>query len=182
MSIKSILTKIKGSYTFPRFNYDTSVGIRDRTIREFIKNNNGIIFGGKAINAHAPLLLKRQSEDYDVLINNPKLSAEKLEKLLDIARRGDFHYTTPAEHRGTTKIRDVGADLKRGTKDDFTLADFTKKRKVKTTKIQGLNFISLPELEKKRLEMIKDPKKRFRRGKDIYDLETIRLIKRGLFS
>ncbi len=181
MSIKSILTKIKNNYTFPRFNYDTSIGVRDRTIREFIKKNNGIIFGGKALNAHAPLLLKRKSDDYDVLIKNPKISAEKLDRLLDIARRGDFHYTEPAEHRGTTKLRDVGADLKRGTKDDFTLADFTAKRKVRTTKIQGLTFISLAELEIKRIEMIKDPKKRFRRGKDIYDLETIKLIKGRLF-
>lgn len=57
---------------------------RDIAIKEQIRKDKNIIYGGKAMNKNMSLgVLYRPTLDFDVISKNPKASARKLEKTLD---------------------------------------------------------------------------------------------------
>ena len=146
-------------------------------ILKLIKQKKQIIHGGKAINAQVTFPFKRHSKDYDIFTTNkPKSSAKELEKNLD-SERGNFHYVKQAIHKGTFKVMDVGLDMKKGTEDDKTIADFTKKPKgLKTVKIDDFRYSALEEIRKRKIKILKDKSFAFRHEKDAGDLRTINLF------
>ena len=180
MNIKEIYNKLKNSGQLSSLDYAATQGEVSRAIKKFIQDKKLIIHGAKAQNAQSRFPLTRESRDYDVFTRtNPKLSAEQLDKLLDRLRGGNYHYTKAGEHKGTHKVIDVGADLKRGTDDDFTLADFTRlTRKLKTIKQNNTTYSNLDELEKAKLRILKDKQFAYRHKKDKADLQIIQAIKR----
>lgn len=164
-------------------NYLSTQHIIKPVITDFIKRKNAVVYGGKAINAQSSFPDQRYSKDFDIYVkDSPKKSAEQLDNELDNARNGNYHYVKPARHRGTYKVRDIGIDLKKGTDDDSTLADFTRKpKKLKTRNIMGINYAALSEIKKSKLAVVKNPKYSFRHEKDIKDIQAIKRIQRGFF-
>ena len=153
--------------------------IIDPTIRDFIKKKKHIIHGAKAMNAQARFPYQRYSRDYDVFSKNPKLNAEQLDKLLDKVRNGNYHYVKKATHPGTYKVMDVGFDLKRNTKDDFNLVDYTRKpSKIKTIKIGSLIYVALSEIEKSKKRALAQKQYEYRWKKDKEDILRIKAVKK----
>ncbi len=116
--------------------------------------------------------------------SNHKNSAMQLEKTLDRKSGADIYYTKPAQHPGTTKVMHRGFDNKKGTDDDFGIADYSKQPKgLKTTKIKGVNYATLRWMLMQKKQTLRDPEAAFRRGKDIGDANRIKneLSIRGFF-
>lgn len=181
--IKEVLKKVKNS-KLSLFDYSTTIGLVNKEIVKNIIRNKQIVHGAKAINAQVPFPSKRPTKDYDVFVKNPKKEAEKLDKILDKLRNGNYHYIKKALHPGTIKLRDVGPDLKINTEDDFTLVDFSPKpRRLKTKKINNILYSSLEEIKKTKIRTLNDPKLKFRHEKAKIDLLRINkaLNKGGMF-
>lgn len=147
-------------------------------ILKLIKQNKQIIHGGRAINVHVGFPYKRFSRDYDIFTNkNPKKAANQLDKELDIARGSNFHYVKQAVHKGTWKVKDLGLDLIKGTDDDKTIADYSRKpRRLKTIMIDGFKYSALEEIRKRKVKLLSNPNFAFRHEKDTQDLHTINLF------
>jgi len=165
-------------------DYLRTKDIVPKKIKEFIKERRYIIHGGKAINVQAHFPYKRASFDYDVYSNTPLKDANALDKLLDKARRGNYHYVKSAAHKGTYKVMDIGFDLKKGTEDDFGWVDFTKKPKtLKLVEISGVLYSTLAHVKKRKGIAIRAKKYEYRSKKDIADIERIEMMeKKKLFE
>lgn len=183
MSIRTIFNKLKQSGELSRFDYAVTQGKISRVVKQFIEDKKLIVHGAKAQNAQSHFPLTRATRDYDIFTRgNPRLTARELEILLDKARGGNYHYTKKGLHKGTHKVRDVGVDLKRGTEDDFTLADVTKLvGKLKTIRKNNISYSHLDELEKRKLASLRSKQFAFRHQKDKADLMIIQRLKRGGF-
>ena len=146
-------------------------------ILKLIKANKQIIHGGHALNAQVGFPYKRFSRDYDIFSHKkPQNAAKELDKALDIAR-GNFQYVKQALHKGTWKVIDVGLDLKKGTEDDKTIADFTKKpKRLETINIDGFRFASLESIRDRKIKILKNKAFAFRHEKDRRDLNTLNLF------
>jgi len=152
---------------------------RDYIIKKKVKRDGDIIYGGRAINAQVPAPFQRVSIDYDVLTKTPKKRANELDRLLDNTAGGNFHYVKPAMHPGTFKVMDKGSDGRKGTSDDFGIADYSKpSRKVKSVKIRGIRYVALSERIKDAKTALADPMFSFRHDKDRRDLMNIKLAKK----
>jgi len=154
---------------------------RHSIIRKQIRNDNNTIYGARSMNAQLiPSMIRRQTEDYDVLSKNPKQSAEKLEKALDANAGYDAYYTKPAEHKGTHKV--ISRGMVRGVKtDDYTVADFTNPssyRNVRTVKKNNLSYAHISERKKDALNSLNNPAYSFRHEKDRDDLNRINFSQR----
>lgn len=149
-------------------------------VRKQAKKNNEVIFGARSLRRQLGVIgLGRSTQDYDVLSKNPKRSAVKLERTLDKRAGRDQYYTEPALHPGTTKVMDRGFDRRKGTKDDFGVADYGKlKRGFKTVKVNGVKYSHLSEEAKNRRKSLSDPKSSFRHKKDRHDLNLINASRR----
>jgi hypothetical protein len=170
-NIKQVLSKL---------NHASTTGDVDRAILNFIKKKKLIIHGAKAINAQAPFHLQRATRDYDVYTNQPKRNIELLDKELDQLRQGNYHYVKKGKHKGTYKLKDIGQDLKRGTKDDFTLTDFTQKPKgLRTIRKNNIFFSHLNEIKKTKVRTLAKEQFKFRHKKDRADVKIIDLIIKG---
>lgn len=151
---------------------------RKPVIIKQVKRDQNIIYGARAIQAQTGLL-GRPTKDYDIYSDGPKKSAEKLQKSLDKAGGGNFYYSKPGKHRGTFKVKSVGPDAVKGTKDDEGIADFTKpERKISFVTIGGVRYAKLSEEVKNKKRSLRDPASRFRHQKDAEDLARIRAYKR----
>ena len=180
MSIRTIYDKLENSGELSSLDYAATQGKISRAVKQFIKDKNLIVHGAKAQNAQSHFPLTRATRDYDIIAKNPKLTAQELDRILDKARGGNYHYTKQAKHKGTHKVMDVGADLIKNTDDDFTLADLTEiKRKLKTIKINGISYSHLDELEKRKLKSLASKQFIFRHQKDKEDLKIIQKLKGG---
>ncbi len=181
MSIRNIYNKLKQSGQLSSLDYAATQGKISRAIKQFIQDKKLIVHGAKAQNAQAHFPLTRATRDYDIFTRgNPKLTAIELERMLDKIRGGNYHYSKPSIHKGTHKVIDKGADLIRGTEDDFTLADITKlKGKLKTIQKNNISYSHLDELEKRKLASLASKQFIFRHKKDREDLKIIQKLKGG---
>ena len=142
------------------------------------KKNNSIIFGGRAIKKHIGFFA-RPTRDFDVLSTSPKRSARQLERKLDTVAQEDIYFTQPALHPGTTKVMNKGRDMRKGTKDDFGIADYSKPRRgIKSKRINGVRYVLLSETIKDKRKAIADKQFAFRKEKDLEDIRRIKRFRR----
>lgn len=148
---------------------------RDLVIKEKIRHDKDIVYGARAMNAQLPIPYQRHTQDYDVFSTTPQKRAIELERSLDKHSGGNYFYVKPAMHPGTFKVMDIGFDNKKGTYDDFGVADYTKpNRKIKAVKRNGIRYASLSERAKDARKSLSDPMFSFRHEKDRMDLYRIR--------
>lgn len=157
---------------------------KDKIVLNQAKRNKEVVFGARALTKQLRPLQARPTQDWDLLSKKPKKSARQLERTLDRRSGADIYYTKPALHPNTTKVMHKGFDMKRGTRDDFGIADYSKQPKgLKTINIKGISFATLKWMLMQKKQTLKDPEAAFRRGKDISDLGRIKneLSIRGFF-
>ena len=157
----------------------------DRIIRNKIRRDKDIVYGGRAMNAQLPAPFQRPTGDYDIYSVSPKARAKQLESELDKASMGDNYYMKPAMHPGTFKVMDIGYDNKKGTRDDFGIADYSKpSRKIKTVNIRGINYAHLSERKRDAKRSLSEKEFWYRHEKDRKDLWLMKKGKelRGLFG
>ncbi len=146
-------------------------------IRNKVRRDKDIIYGGRAMNAQLPVLSQRHTRDYDIYSISPKARAKQLESELDKAAKGDYYYMKPAMHPGTFKVMDIGFDNRKGTLDDFGIADYSKPtRKIKTVKIKGIKYAHLSERKRDAKRSLSEKEFWYRHEKDRKDLW---LMKKG---
>lgn len=154
---------------------------RGKIIKDQVKRNNSVIFGGKAIKKHIGFFA-RPTFDYDILSKHPRKSARQLDRSLDSNTGKDNFYTKPALHPGTIKVMHVGLDMKKGTIDDIGIADFSKEKEgFKTKRIDGIRYAALSEIRKDKRASLRSKEFAFRHKKDREDLDRIKASERGLF-
>lgn len=149
---------------------------KNSIIENFIKNNNDIIYGARAMNVQVSPGLQRQTFDYDIYSKKPRAHAEVLERRMDRIAGGDFFYMKEAMHKGTFKVMDKGRDKRKGTLDDFGIADFTKpNRKIRTINVRGIRYANLSERKKDIKRSLSNPLFAFRHDKDKMDRFRIKV-------
>lgn len=149
---------------------------KDNIIENQVKKDKNIIYGARSIKKRLGWF-GRETSDYDIYSNSPRRSAVKLERKLDKGVKANLFYSKPAMHKGTYKVMSSGFDRKRGTEDDYGIADFTKpKGRIRTTTIQGIRYDLLSEERKNKIKSLKDKKMQFRHEKDKNDLQRINIF------
>ncbi len=154
-------------------------------IENFIRKTDNIIYGARAMNVQVAPGLQRMTFDYDLYSKKPKVHATLLEKRMDRLSGGDFFYMKEAMHKGTFKVMDKGRDRRKGTLDDFGIADFTRpNRKIRTIRVQGIRYAKLSERRKDIKTSLSNHLFAFRHEKDKMDLFRIKVSGkiRGLFG
>lgn len=148
---------------------------RDHIIQQNVRREKDIIYGARAMNIQLPIGFQRNTQDFDIYSKTPKRNARRLERVLDKQQVGNYYYVKPAMHSGTWKLMDVGADNKRGTMDDYGVADYTKPdRKIKSVSIGNVRYAALSERKTDAIKSLKDKMFEFRHEKDRKDLYRIR--------
>jgi len=149
---------------------------KDEIIKEQAKKNKSIVYGGQSLSRQLPIPFQRPPFDWDIYSKKPKKSAKQLERKLDKHSEADIYYTKPALYPKTTKVMHKGMDRRKGTKDDFVVADYTKEpRGIESKKIEGVKYTTLRHEEKARKRILKDKKYKFMHRKSREDLGWIRL-------
>ncbi len=166
-------------------NNNLRVFLNRGTIKGKILHNTrkkkDIIFGARSIQKQIGILA-RPTKDFDIFTNNSKKSARSLEKQLDKLTRGDNFFVKRGLNPTTNKVKFIGRDRIRNTRDDETIADFTKTPKPipKFVTINEIRFRTLEEEIKAKQKLIRDPLFKFRRLKDLEDLRRIRNAGRSI--
>ncbi len=144
--------------------------IANRVIRGFLaKNKIGIVHGGRAQNVQLPRFLERKTKDWDVFVRFPRLRALQLEQKLDKKFRGDFF--SVKKGRGSPGIRVFKV---RSNINGEGIVDFaTPNRDVPFISKRGVNFATLKDQVERARKNIRDPKRLFRRGKDLDFLKRV---------
>ncbi len=152
---------------------DKQFGI-DKIILKQIRENKSILYGARSIQRQSDVA--RDTQDYDVLSKNPKKSAKQLQKRLDKMMGFNYFYDKPAMHKGTFKVKTIGVDMIKDTKDDQDVADFTKMPIPKPAFYQdkNLKIRALKEEMKAKQNSLSDPLMEFRHKKDQDDLNRIK--------
>ncbi len=130
-----------------------------KVIISHVRKRGLILFGQKAVNRQLPKDLRKDTQDYDIFSNNPKKTANRIERKLDKKLKGNFFEVRPAIHGGTHKvISRIG---------DKGIVDVSKpERKIPVVKRKGIKLASL-EFQKGQIrKSLKDPKSKFRHPKD----------------
>ena len=141
-----------------------------------IKRNKQIVFGRRAMNAQLPGFLNAPTTDFDVYVNTPKRVAFRMQGRLDnaLAKGRDEFYALPALHPQTWRVMNVGSDKKKGTKDDFSVVDYSPKpKKVCAVGIKGIKYQCLKTIIEGKERTLRDPMSAFRHEKDRRDLARI---------
>jgi hypothetical protein len=151
----------------------------DKIIINETRKNKDIIYGAQSIKKQIGVL-SRPTIDFDIFTSNPELQAKKTEMLLEKTTKpkNDF-YVKPAEHKGTYKIKNVGDDKKQNTKDDISIADYTKTpNPIPPFKIiDKVRYRTLTQEAKAKRKALKDKEYAFRHEKDRDDLERVEASK-----
>lgn len=150
---------------------------KDKIIREQAKRNNEIIYGSQAIRKQIGFF-GREPKDYDVLSSHPQASAKQLETSLDKSAEANLYYSKPSRHKGTWKVKNIGADYKKGTEDDIDIADYTQMKQVKTKVIDGVRYADIQETLKDKEKSTKNKEFAYRHGKDCEDISRIRFAQK----
>jgi hypothetical protein len=145
-------------------------------IEQQVRQEKGIIVGGKAIQAHLGLYA-RPTFDFDILTPNPPRSAKRLERTLD-RRAGEniFYRTQSKEHPSTHRVRYVGEDRIKDSQDDITFADFSPFRKVRTVMLSGIRYAQLSSIVEEKKRILTEKQYAFRHEKDRGDIERIKSV------
>ena len=148
----------------------------NKIILGIVKKEKDIVYGARSIQRQTGIV-SRPTSDWDIFSNKPKSSAEKTEHALDKSAGKNLYYTKPAIHAGTYKVEFVGKDMKKGTKDDVGIADFTTMPKPKpaTINLGGILYRKLSGEKKAKMKALKDPTQEFRHAKDQEDFNRIEL-------
>lgn len=152
---------------------------KDIILKE-VRENKQIIYGGRSIRKQLGTI-SRDTEDYDIFANSPKKSANKVERQMDTLFGFNYHYTKKGINPGTWKVKSIGPDFKKGTKDDEGVVDYTKTPKP-TPRFKifgGIRYRDLKEEVKGKLATQNNPEFAFRKEKDRKDLEIIRTVLRS---
>lgn len=148
---------------------------RDEVIKDKLRKDKDIVYGARAMNVQLPAPYQRHTKDYDIYSKSPNTRARQLERDLDKSAGGDYYYVKPALHKGTFKVMDKGFDNRKGTYDDFNVADYSKPtRKIRTVSIFGIRYAHLSERKKDAKKSLNDPMFKFRHEKDRKDLYRIK--------
>ena len=165
---------IKKNKRLARIKSITRGDLVQKEIKQFLKLNKNVVYGARSINAQAGILT-RNTNDWDAYSNNPKVTANKLQKKLDKLVGGDYYFHKEAMHKGTWKVKGKGDDLLPNTPDDVEVADFSKPdKKVNFVTIGGLRYRKLRDEIKAKKKAVADPNFKFRHEKDKADLERIK--------
>lgn len=164
-----------------RFEFMNALGTTDNIILQDAKQNKLIIYGSQSLYKQVPLALQSTSGDYDIFAKKPKQAAKRVEKKLDTAYGGDFFFVKPAQHPGTFKVISKGKDMRKGTKDDVGIVDYTKPdHKIPFRTIEGVRYVTLGEMKKNKVKTLKDKESQYRWEKDREHLELIKVKKKYL--
>lgn len=146
-----------------------------RAILNQTKKDKDIIYGAQSIHKQIGSAIARPTIDYDIFTRKPKKSAQKIEKRLDKISGRDYYYIKKGKNIGTWKVKNRGRDLRKGTKDDVGIVDYTKipTPKPKYKIINGIKYRVLKQEIKAKRKAIKDPAFKFRKEKDTEDLGRI---------
>ncbi len=145
----------------------------ENTIVNSVRMRNQIIFGARAINRQVPGVIRKPTEDFDIISKNPRQAAERLERLLDRKFKMDAFLT----RRGVSKQVEVYKVISRPT--ERTVADFVKpKRFVPSKNIQGVKFATLQFHKEQIKRTLADPTQQFRHKKDRDALLRIEIAKK----
>lgn len=149
----------------------------EKSILNQTKKEKNIIFGGQAIKAQIGPF-GRYTIDFDIFSKNPKKSAMKTEKNLDMIWGGNHYYYKTAKHRGTHKVMSKGVDGRRGTRDDVGIADYsrTPSPPPRTRTIKGIKYRRLSQEKKAKYKALRDKQFKFRHKKDREDVERIKIV------
>jgi hypothetical protein len=135
------------------------------------RNPHMIVYGVRAINAHLPAWLDKETGDWDIYTKaDPKLLAGKLEGKLDKRYGGDFFRVEPAVHAGTFRVR---SKVTGSVVADVSLKD----RTVGFVRMAGINYASLKWLEEDAKRVLANPDAKFRHAKDRDTLQRIHVLK-----
>jgi len=145
----------------------SSILLREK-ILNFAKKNKGVIYGARAINPQLPSYLRKETKDYDIYVQKPKKSAQKLLEQLK-KTTGKKLELKKAKNKGTYKIK----------LNDETLVDLTQlKRRPKTKKILGDEYYDIKSIKQSTARLSKKPSAEFRREKDLSTLRRIEELER----
>lgn len=145
------------------------------TILNQAKKEGNIIYGGKAIQRKLKFD-SRPTMDFDLYSKKPKKSAIKSKTNLNKNLHTMGFFAKKGTNKSTWKVKNVGRDNLRNTKDDIGIADYTKTpRKVpKFFTIKGVKYRSLQEELQAKKKLIKNKDFEFRRKKDITDFKKLK--------
>jgi len=151
-----------------KLKYYKNKELAEQLIKQDAVEDGHVIYGARAINAQLPTHLQKNTEDYDVFVNNSKKEANEMEEKLDKKFGGDFFSVKQAKYPKTTKVKsNVTGD---------TVVDYTTKKKFpKSTNILGAKYAKLNTIKKGIKKTLKDEKSKFRWDKDKEALQRINL-------
>ena len=159
--------------------FSLSFGIIDKTIKKQAKKDKSIIYGARAINKQVTGVLRRRTYDYDLFTKAPKKSATRVARTLNKKAGYPFFFVKKAKYPHTQKVMHVGRDLKKNTRDDYGVADYTKMpKKVPYIVVNGIRYRRLTEEQKAKLKSLRDKQYAFRHKKDAYDVQSIKSDKK----
>ena len=160
----------------------------DIILSDIKKNRNArVVYGRRALNAQLPGFLHSPTTDWDVYTSKPKKVANRIKGKLnrEVANskpsvaRGSYFVVKPALHPQTWRIKEVGKDGLRGTKDDVVVADYSRRPKeLKTVKINGVLYESWMSIKKGKKMSLANPSNKFRHYKDQTDLDKMQMSKK----
>jgi len=166
------------------FNFITNEFKIPNIILGSARKNNQIIYGRRAMNAQLPGFLRATTYDFDIYANKPRRTAHRMQKRLDeeIGGGSDIFYSKPAQHKGTHRVMHIGFDARKGTQDDFAIADYTAKkqaydRKIKIIKRGGIMYEGVSTIARRKKQILRDPKSEYRHEKDQGDLRRIEVAR-----
>ncbi len=148
--------------------------VKDTILRQARKEGN-IVYGGRAIKRRLGINA-RPTKDFDLFSKTPRKSAIKTEKSLDKEFRKNSFYTKKGFNISTWKVKHTGKDMKKGTKDDIGIADYTKTPSPtpKTFQFRNVNYRALSEELAAKKKLVGNNMFEFRRKKDLADLKKIK--------
>ena len=130
-----------------------------------------IIYGEMGLKARFPRYLERHTTDVDVYSPTPYRDALQAERKLDRAFGGDYFYTKEAIHHGTFKVSSHA--------NDEGYADFTRTpRNTPYNIIRGKKYVTLAIEKQHRLRSLRDPKYKWRWGKDRDALNRLKIYEK----
>lgn len=150
-------------------------GKTNKVILKQARKEKNIVYGARSIKQRIGIF-SRRTEDWDIFSNTPKASALRTEKKLDKLHGMNIFYVKAAMHPGTWKVMHKGTDLRKGTKDDYGVADYSRiPRGTKFNVIKGVRFRTLKEEVKSKRKSLRSQKFAFRHKKDREDLIRMKI-------
>lgn len=147
---------------------------KDRIILAQARRNNEVIYGAQAIKKQMPGFLARKTIDYDIYSRKPRKSANQLENSLDKLAGFDNFYVKQRMHKTTFGVYDIGLDFKKGSDDDFNIADYTRqKKRLQIKRIRGNNYVDVSEVVKSKRATLTQQQFAYRHKKDFSDVRRV---------